>query len=146
MLEGVHPLLTGELLMHLDRMGHSDAVIIADAHFPAWGIGHRTIDVPGVTTPALLEAVRTVIPLDDAPPIDLMASADGEVLDVQRELADSARIDVSAARFLGRFDFYDAARSAYLIVRCGETRTYANVLLRKGVVGLVSPEEVSAGR
>ena len=35
MLTGIHPLLTGELLAHLDAMGHSDAVVLADAHFPA---------------------------------------------------------------------------------------------------------------
>ena len=37
-------------------------------------------------------------------------------------------------RFLDRHDFYDAAAAAYVIVRTGETRTYGNVILRKGVV------------
>src|SRR5690606_41814804 len=86
MLEGINPLLTGELLMHLDRMGHSDAVVIADAHFPAWALGKRVVDLPGTTTPEVLAAIRTVIPLDDAPGLDLMESADGEVLKMQREL------------------------------------------------------------
>jgi RbsD / FucU transport protein family len=31
-------------------------------------------------------------------------------------------------------NFYEAAASAYLIVRTGETRIFANALLRKGVV------------
>lgn len=67
MLEGINPLLTGELLLHLDRMGHSDSVVIADAHFPAWALGDRVVDLPGTTTPEVVAAIRTVLPLDDAP-------------------------------------------------------------------------------
>jgi L-fucose mutarotase len=133
MLEGINPLLTGELLLHLDRMGHSDAVVIADAHFPAWAIGDRVIDLPGTTTPDVLAAVRSVVPLDDAPALDLMASADGEVLDVQRELAAAAGVE--DPRYVDRFEYYELAKTAYVIVRTGETRTYGNALLRKGVVG-----------
>lgn len=133
MLEGIDPLLTGELLLHLDRMGHSDAVVIADAHFPAWAIGQRVVELPGTTTPAVLAAVRTVIPLDDEPALDLMESADGEVLDVQRELASAA--GTGSPRYIERFAYYEAAKRAYLVVRTGETRKYGNALLRKGVVG-----------
>ncbi|MEV4686353.1 RbsD/FucU family protein [Microbacterium sp. LWH3-1.2] len=133
MLEGINPLLTGELLLHLDRMGHSDAVVIADAHFPAWAIGVRVVDLPGTTTPDVLAAVRSVVPLDDAPALDLMTSADGEVLDVQRELAAAAGVDLP--RYIDRFEYYEVAKAAYLVVRTGETRTYGNALLRKGVVG-----------
>ncbi|MPS75584.1 MULTISPECIES: RbsD/FucU family protein [unclassified Microbacterium] len=135
MLEGIHPLLTGELLLHLDRMGHSDAVVVADAHFPAWGLGARVVDLPGTTTPEVVAAIRTVLPLDDAPGLDLMASADGEVLDVQRELMDAAGTAVDTTRFVERFAYYDVAQDAYLLVRTGETRKYGNALLRKGVVG-----------
>jgi len=137
-LEGIHPLLTGELLLHLDRMGHSDAVVIADAHFPAWGLGARVIDLPGTTTPEVVAAIRTVLPLDDAPGIDLMESADGEVLDVQRELMAAAGTQLETTRFVERFAYYEVAASAYLMVRTGETRKYGNALLRKGVVGHAS--------
>lgn len=135
MLEGIHPLLTGELLLHLDRMGHSDAVVVADAHFPAWGIGTRVVDLPGTTTPEVVAAIRTVLPLDDAPGLDLMTSADGEVLDVQRELMAAAGTEVASTRFVERFAYYGVAKEAYLLVRTGETRKYGNALLRKGVVG-----------
>lgn len=138
MLAGINPLLTGEMLLHLDRMGHSDAVVIADAHFPAWALGQRVVDLPGTTTPEVLAAIRTVIPLDDAPGLDLMASADGEVLDVQRELMDAAGTKVETTQFVERSAYYDIAEAAYLIVRTGETRTYGNALLRKGVVGHAS--------
>lgn len=135
MLKGIHPLLTGELLLHLDRMGHSDAVVVADAHFPAWGIGTRVVDLPGTTTPEVVAAIRTVLPLDDAPGLDLMTSADGEVLDVQRELMAAAGTEVATTGFVERFAYYEVAKRAYLLVRTGETRKYGNALLRKGVVG-----------
>jgi len=134
MLSGIDPLLTGELLLHLDRMGHSDAVVVADAHFPAFAVGARVIDLPGTASPAVLAAIRSVTPADDAPALDLMRSADGAVLDVQRELIDAAAVGAEGTRFVERFDYYDLARGAYLIVRTGETRIYANALLRKGVV------------
>ena len=137
MLEGINPLLTGELLLHLDRMGHSDSVVIADAHFPAWALGDRVVDLPGSTTPEVVAAIRTVLPLDDAPGMDLMASADGDVLEVQRQLMAAAGTDADTTRFVERFAYYEVAKGAYLMVRTGETRTYGNALLRKGVVGHV---------
>ena len=38
MLQGINPLLTGELLKRLGEMGHSEAVVVVDAHFPAAGL------------------------------------------------------------------------------------------------------------
>jgi L-fucose mutarotase len=134
-LKGIHPILSGELLAHLDAMGHSDAVVLADAHFPADRLAHRLLTFPGLSTPDVLAAVRTVIPLDDQPSLDLMSSADGTRLPVQEELISAAEAAEADVRFLDRHEFYDVAAEAYVIVRTGETRTYGNVILRKGVVG-----------
>jgi L-fucose mutarotase len=133
-LTGIHPILTGELLAHLDAMGHSDAVVLADAHFPADRLASRMLTFPGLSTPAVLAAVRTVVPLDDPPGVDLMTSADGTRLPVQEELIEAARAGEHDVQFVDRYAFYDVAAEAYLIVRTGETRTYGNVILRKGVV------------
>ncbi|HAH70890.1 MAG TPA: ribose ABC transporter, partial [Succinivibrionaceae bacterium] len=35
MLKGISPLITPELLYALSAMGHGDALVIADANFPA---------------------------------------------------------------------------------------------------------------
>lgn len=134
MLQGIDPLLTGELLARLDAMGHSDGVCLADAHFPADRIADRLLVLPGIGTPELLRAIRTVLPLDDPPAVDLMASADGARLPVHDALLAAAGVSDDQARFLDRHAFYDAAGSAYLVVRTGETRTYGNVLVRKGLV------------
>jgi L-fucose mutarotase len=134
-LKGIHPILSGELLAHLDAMGHSDAVVLADAHFPADRLAHRLLTFPGLPTPDVLAAVRTVIPLDDQPSLDLMSSADGTRLPVQEALIAAAEATEEDVQFLDRLEFYDVAAQAFLIVRTGETRTYGNVILRKGVVG-----------
>jgi L-fucose mutarotase len=115
-------------------MGHSDAVVLADAHFPADRLAHRLLVFPGLSTPEVLAAVRTVIPFDDAPALDLMTSADGTRLPVQEELIAAAGASEQDVRFVDRHDFYDVAGAAFLIVRTGETRTYGNAILRKGVV------------
>ena len=134
MLTGIDPILTGSLLAHLDEMGHSDGVVIADAHFPAHRLASRQLAFPGLSTPQVLTAVRTVLPLDDAPSLDLMASADGRRLDVQNELIEAAGASDDDVRWLARQAFYDAAAAAYLIIRTGEARPYGNVIVRKGLV------------
>ncbi len=134
MLTGISPILTGDLLAALDAMGHSDSVVVADAHFPSARLASRLVLLPGLGTPQVLRALRTVIPLDDSPALDLMASADGQVLPVQDELVEAAGCGTDGARYLDRHDFYDVAATAFLVVRTGETRTYGNAVLRKGVV------------
>lgn len=134
MLTGIDPILSGELLAYLDAMGHSDAVVITDAHFPAARFARRLVTLPALSTPDVLRAIRTVLPLDDAPALDLMSSADGRRLSVQNELIDAAGIAEGGARFLDRYEFYGRAADAFLLVRAGETRTYGNAILRKGLV------------
>jgi L-fucose mutarotase len=133
-LTAINPILTGSLLAHLDAMGHSDAVVLADAHFPADRLATRLLVFPGLSTPDVLAAVRSVVPLDDAPALDLMTSADGSRLPVQDALIAAAAAAERDVRFLDRHDFYAVAADAYLIVRTGEARNYGNVILRKGVV------------
>ena len=143
MLTGINPILSGELLAHLDSMGHSDAVVVADAHFPAQRLAARLVVCPGLSTPDVLAAIRTVIPLDDAPVLDLMTSADGARLEVQDELIDASGATEDAVRFVERHSFYDLAAEAFLIVRTGETRKYANAILRKGVVAAFDNNGIS---
>jgi len=144
MLQGINPLLTGELLKHLDEMGHSDTAMIVDAHFPASRLARRLVSMPGTSSPDVLEAVRSVLPLDDVlqlddtPAVHLMTSADQSVLEVQEQLLAAAGVTLEESRFIDRYAFYAAADSAYVIIRTGETRTYGCVIVRKGLVGHAS--------
>ena len=141
MLTGISPILTGELLAFLDAMGHSDAVVIADAHFPAERIASRLVLLPTLGSPEVVRAVLTVLPLDDVPAVDLMRSADGEQLPVQTALLEAAGCEPGSVRFLDRHAFYQEAGTAFLLVRTGETAPYGNAILRKGLVTRTGPLE-----
>jgi L-fucose mutarotase len=78
--------------------------------------------------------VRSVLPLDDAPALDLMATPDRTRLPVQEALVSATGVGWDDIRLVDRHGFYDLAAGAYLIVRTGETRVYGNAVLRKGVV------------
>jgi len=133
MLLNLDPVLTGQLLMALDEMGHGDAVVIADAHFTASKLAKKhLIDIPGLSSPRVMKAIRSVMVPDTYPALDLMEAPDG-LLPVQQELTAAAGLTPEEARMVERFAFYDLARDAELIIRTGETRTYGNALFRKGV-------------
>jgi L-fucose mutarotase len=49
------------------------------------------------------------------------------------------QVGEAPAATLERFDFYQRAQSAFLILRTGESRKYGNILLRKGVIASDAP-------
>lgn len=141
MLSGIHPILTGDLLGALDRLGHGEELVIADANFPAYGAGAPVIECPGLAAPAIVGALRTVFPLDtyEAESVLLMAAEGGERLPVQHELVAAAAAPADRVAELERFAFYERAAAARLVVRSGEGRPYGNLIVRKGVVGEYEP-------
>ena len=143
MLKHISVLLTADALHALASMGHGDTLAIVDAHFPAARIaarsGARLVQVPGAATPALLRAVLALLPLDDAMPeaawtMQVIGDADAAppaVADIRDALAQAGEREPAT---LERDAFYAAATHAFALFQCGETRTYGNVLLAKGVV------------
>jgi L-fucose mutarotase len=117
-------------------MGHGDTLLVADGNYPADSHGTHLISLPGTTSPNVLEAIRSIIPADEheGPSISLMGSGSAELLPVQKELLIAGAVGQDRYEVLERHEFYERARSAYLIIRTGEARTYANALLRKGVI------------
>jgi L-fucose mutarotase len=132
MLLGIDPLLTGTVLLHLDRLGHSDRVVVSDAHFPAYRFGVPVLEVAG-SSPRVVQAVASVLRFDDVDPLSLM-DANEPLLPVQLEILEAAGVVPDDARLIERFAFYDVAARASVIIRTIETRTYANVILSKGVM------------
>lgn len=146
----INPILTGRFLQALDEMGHGDALVVADAHFPAARLARRQrVDLPGLPAPRVLAAIRTVVVPDKHKgfQLGLMAPPGDDILPVQRELIEAIRpigATVSAevpteypghphVSLLSRQDFYDRAAQAELIIQTGETRMYGNALFFKGV-------------
>jgi L-fucose mutarotase len=146
MLKGIHPLLTPDLLHALAEMGHGDTLAIVDANFPATRIGRRVIAVRGASSPEVLDAVLTLLPLDtsESPPACTMEVV-GDPDAVPEPVADFAAVftghalgDCEIGR-LARHDFYDRTREAFAVVATGEIRPYGNILLVKGVVNRYDP-------
>lgn len=139
MLTGLSPLLTPDLLHALASMGHGDEIVLADANFPATTLGKRLIHLPGVSAPAVLQAVLSVLPLDSF--VDQPALTMQIVGDNQTRPATVAEFDMllqqqgyQASAALERQAFYQRAEQAFAIVATGELRTYGNILLKKGVI------------
>ncbi len=139
MLKGLSPLLSPDLLHVLASMGHGDEIVIADANFPAASHARRLVRMPGVGAAGLLDAVLSVLPLDDfsdQSAFTMQVVGDAEAVppavhDFQTVLQ---RHGCGPSTALERFAFYQRAAQAFAIVASGETRIYANILLKKGVV------------
>jgi L-fucose mutarotase len=139
MLRGINPLLTPDLLYALASMGHGDRIAIVDANFPAASNAKRLITLPGSDAPLLLEAILTVLPIDDFEPdpvaVMQVVGDPGAMPAVVQEFVDVlARYNIAAPAQLERHAFYRATTDAFTIVQTGERRFYGNVLLTKGVV------------
>lgn len=146
MLKGIDPLLTPDLLKVLAEMGHGDEIVIADANFTAasLGAGKPVIALPGAGVQRTCEAVLSLLPLDAAvaQPVAYMKvcdTADGYRSAQQRELIGALEADGQVqpgqCAPMDRFAFYDRVKTAFAIVHTGELQPYANVILKKGVLG-----------
>ena len=141
MLIGIHPLLTADLLRALRAMGHGDEVAIVDANFPAASLGPPVIELPGVSSPEVLQVILSVFPVDTlASPAAFTMQVTGDPGAVPEPVADFAAVFTECGLAdceigpLERQAFYGRARGAFAIVRTGDLRPYGNILLQKGVI------------
>lgn len=140
MLKGISPLLSPDLLATLARMGHGDAIVLADAHFPGESVGPEVIRADGLRIAPLLDAILPLFELDSfiPHPVAMMDAVPGDSLDPAVEAAYVEAIhrhapETPAIERVERFAFYERARDAFAIVMTGETAKYGNVILVKGV-------------
>ena len=92
MLKGIAACISPELLAVLDRMGHGDEIILADAHFPGHSLGPQVLRADGITVAALLDGIMPLFELDSyAPPLVMMQVVEGDTLDPAVE-ADYMRV------------------------------------------------------
>jgi len=141
MLKGLDPLLNADLLGVLSQMGHGDDLVIADTNFPTTTMGKRVVRIPGVSATRVLEAVLSVMPLDDFvdEPCGRIEVVDdpNSVPEVCKEFQgiidrhEDGKMQIAS---IERFEFYRRAREAFAVVQTGETRLYGCLLLKMGVV------------
>ena len=145
MLKGISPLISPELLAVLARMGHSEEIILADAHFPAESYNGRVLRADGLRIPDLLAAILPLFELDAyvPHPLVMMAAVPGDELDPTVEEAYLKSIHITnpivpAIERIDRFEFYDRAKKVFAVIMTGETAKYGNILLKKGVTPINS--------
>lgn len=139
MLKLIHPLISPDLLHALAAMGHGDEIAIVDANFPATALARRLVQVPGVSTPDLVEAIMRLLPLDGYVPepgwtMEIVGDPTGTLPVIEEMKAAVARHETGQLGTLERHAFYARAREAFVVVQTGETRKYGNVILKKGVI------------
>ena len=118
--------------------------MIGDGNFPAESMGKNAVVIrcDGHGVPELLDAILQVFPLDTyvEHPVNLMEVMAGDTVetpiwDTYDEIV--AKYDDRGPDAIGnieRFQFYEAAKTAYAVIATGESALYANVMLQKGVV------------
>jgi L-fucose mutarotase len=141
MLKGLNPLLSPELLHALRAMGHGDEITIVDANYPATSSGPEAIRLDGISATAVLDAVLSVMPLDDFVPDACWGMTPVEkgakeppIFGEFRDVITKREGDKFKLATLERFKFYEQARDSFAIVATGERRLYGNIILKKGII------------
>ncbi|PBC11599.1 RbsD/FucU domain-containing protein [Mesorhizobium sp. WSM3859] len=140
MLIGVPSLLGPQFLATLRAMGHGDEIAIVDGNYPAEEQARRLIRVDGHHIIPVLDAVLSVLPVDEAVPEALFrASVNGDPAladPVHREMEAvcARRAPGHKVVALAGPDFYARVKVAHAIVATSEPRLFANIIIRKGVI------------
>ncbi len=140
MLKGLDPILSPDLLATLRAMGHGDEIALVDGNYPGLEHGRRLIRLDGLPLIPVLNAILSVLPIDDfVPEAIFRASVGGDP--ARRDPVHDEIVACCAQHEpergvipLAGPVFYDRVRAAHTIVQTSEPRLYANVILRKGVI------------
>jgi L-fucose mutarotase len=140
LLKGISPILSPELLSTLRAMGHGDEIALVDGNYPGLEHARRLIRLDGHPLVPALDAVLSILPIDDFVPEAIFRATvkqDRDALDpVHRDIIACCRKHEPAqpvVPLLGA-DFYRRVKAAHAVVQTSEPRLYGNVILRKGVI------------
>lgn len=141
MLKGIAPIIGPDLLNALYRMGHSHEIAFIDANCPTPPDHSNVVRADGVSLLDLLAAALELLPIDDigddaicrssvrGDP-SIMAPVYAEVEALCARLAPGKSV-----RPLSNEEFGLRLGAAHTVVVTGERRLYANIVIRKGVIG-----------
>lgn len=141
MLIGIPPILGPDLLFTLRSMGHGDEIALVDANYPAQEHARRLVRADGHRLIPLVEAILTVMPLDRAVPQAIFRAslnndpAQKAAIHHEIDQCCAARAPGFAVQPLAGEALYPRIRAAHTIVATSEPELFANMILRKGVVG-----------
>jgi L-fucose mutarotase len=140
MLKGINPLIGPELLKVLRAMGHGDEIAIVDGNYPADTDAKRLIRMDGHGVPEIMDAILSVMPLDEFVPETAFRPA--AYNDPKRVEPIFTEFDAIVHRHEPKYkisvlvgeQFYARVKSAYALIATTERRLYGNIVLRKGVI------------
>jgi L-fucose mutarotase len=140
LLKGISPVLSPALLSTLRAMGHGDEIALVDGNYPGLEHARRLIRLDGHPLVPVLDAVLSILPIDDFVPEAIFRATvkqDRDALDpVHRDIIACCRKHEPTqpvVPLLGA-DFYQRVKAAHAVVQTSEPRLYGNVILRKGVI------------
>lgn len=144
MLKKIPSILPPELVKTMMEMGHGDEILLADGNFPCNEFGRKVIRMDGHNIPEVLEAILKYLPLDPYvdQPVALMEVVPGdnvktpiwdEYKNIIKKSEEANRIGNGFAH-VERFEYYERAKNAFVIIATSEPALYANIILKKGVV------------
>ena len=146
MLKGIDPAINADLMHALMLMGHGDSLVLCDINHPAQTIAQQTVygrllNVSGCGLVSAAAAVLTLFPLDtfvDAPVKRMKVVGDPDkylpIFGEMQSVLDAAENRPITMEGLERFDFYQAAKQAFAIVRTSDPGPYGCFIFTKGVV------------
>ena len=140
MLKGIDPLLGPELLACLRAMGHGDEIALVDGNYPGLEHGRRLIRMDGHGVIPVLNAILSVMPIDDFVPQaifraivkdqpDLLAPVHREMVETCERHAPGFAVVPLAGDL-----FYPRVMAAHAVIQTSEPRLHGNIILRKGVI------------
>jgi L-fucose mutarotase len=144
-LKGIDPIINAELIHALMLMGHGDQLVLCDINHPAQTIARQTtygslINVSGCGLERAAYAILKLFPLDtfvDAPVkrMQLVGDPNGQVpiFATMQGVVDKAEGRPVEIEPLERFEFYEAAKKSFAIVRTSDPGPYGCFIFSKGV-------------
>ena len=122
MLKGIDPILSLDLLATLRAMGHGDEIAIVDGNYPAVEHARRLIRLDGLHSLPVLNAILSVLPVDDFVDEAMFRSTVGDNSDELHEIhhgiiktVSSHEPDKSLVPLVGDH-FYQRVKQAHVIV------------------------------
>ena len=140
MLKGINPILSPDLLAILRAMGHGDEIAVVDGNYPALENARRIIRLDGMTLVPVIDAILSVLPVDNFIDQALFRSTVGEKQDELHDIHQEMLMTCNkyapnrpVVALVGN-DFYDRVKKCHAVVSTSEPCLYANLIIRKGVI------------
>lgn len=138
MLKGISGLISPDLLKILSEMGHGDEIVFADCNFPVSCCTKHLIRADGHNIPAFLDAILPLFPLDYTNEYSAILmkhnGSEPKVWDIYKKRLEADPEGGKPFLVLSKPEFYERVSKAYCVVATSESESFANLIIRKGVV------------